>query len=254
MDIINDNTNNDLLFPKDKGRGLDLSERPKGFAYGGSAEPFPDNLIIPRSEWQPRIEEKKARKSRLRDIVDQMKLPPKDQEQTNFCWANAPTHCIEILRVKQNQPTVILSPASVACQINGFRNQGGWGKSALQFISDKGATPVDLWPANAIDRKYLTDAGKTAAMNYRDTEWWELEPNNIDHLISALLLGLPVAIGLSWWSHEVTAYDADWIDGAIAVDFRNSWGPGYGDNGYGTLQGRKMSPDDAVCPRLAINS
>lgn len=258
--IIDDATHDRHLFPADFGRGLDLSRRPAGFAYGGTAEPFPESLVVPRPEWQARIEERKARKATLRGICDQAKLPPKNQQDTNYCWWNSPTYCVEVLRVRQGQAPVELSAASGAAQATNYANPhgrpargvGGFGKDALDWIASKGVTPVKLWPVNAIDPRYATPEAAQAALDYRVTEWWELEPGNLDHVVSALLLGLPVSAGLSWWGHQVSYIDPDWIDGAIAIDFRNSWGRQYGDDGYGTLQGRRMLPDDATCPRVAV--
>lgn len=246
LTIINDNTGPDELFPKYVGRGLDLSMRPKGFAYSGTAEPFPTSLVIPRSEWQSRIKELETTGSRLSDLT---LIPCKDQSQTNFCWGNAPTYCVEILRVLQNQSHVTLSPASVCAQITNYKNIGGWGKAALDFITKKGIVPVAQWPANAINKQYATPTNIINALKYRVDEWWELEPGNIDHVISVLLRRTPIAVGYNWWSHEVTLIDPIWLDNDIAIRFRNSWGMGYGQQGYGILQGKKMLPDDAVAPR-----
>lgn len=249
--VLHDTTNSDEFFPKDKGRGLQLYHRGSS-GYAGVANPFPDSLLIPRSEWQARIKEREEKKSRIRDLCDQAKLPPKDQDQTDFCWGNAPTYLTEVMRVIQNEPMVILSPASVCAPLTDFKNEGGWGKWALQRISDHGAVPVDHWPANAINRKYDTPANDEIAASYRVTEWWELEPQNVDQLVTCLLLGYPVAVGYDWWSHEVSGIDPVWIDGDIGLLIRNSWGSSWKDNGYAILQGKRMIPDDAVAPRVAV--
>lgn len=168
------------------------------------------------------------------------------------CWCNAPTHCIEILRVQQNEPMVILSPASVACPQTNFKNVGGWGKNALLQIIGHGAVPVDNWPANAIDRKYATKDNAALAMNYRVVKWADLTPRNTPQLISLLLRDIPVAVAYNWWGHEVTAYDAVWVNGQIGVRDRNSWGMSYGHLGFFVLQGSKMLADDAVAPMTAL--
>lgn len=252
MIVINDSTSTDFTHGTEFGRGLDLSGKTAD-GYAGVADPFPSNLIIPKSEWQARIREMEETKTRLSDLMTQAGLPCKDQERTNYCWINAPTHCVEIVRALQNQPKIILSPASAGGPIKGFWNVGGWGKEGLEYIGDHGLVPVDKWPANAIERKYWTENNKRIALDYRDTEWWEI--STIEEYISCLLRRIPVAIGLAWWSHEVTAYDPMWVDGDIAVKFRNSWGMGWGDEGgYGILQGRKMLPDDMVAPRVVVAS
>lgn len=170
------------------------------------------------------------------------------------CWINAPTWCVEVIRAKQGQKHVSLSPASAGAQIKNYRNVGGWGKEGLQWIVDNGLVPTSMWPDNGISKQYRTEAAVKAAMDYRVAEWWVLPNRDIDAMISCVLRGHPVAIGLNWWSHEVTAIEAAWIDGAIALIIGNSYGVGWGTKGYGVLQGNQMYPDDAVAPRTALAS
>jgi hypothetical protein len=219
--------------------------------------PFPDELLVPESDWQGWIEEQEERKTRVSDLVMQAGLPCKDQGQTNFCWANAPVHIMEITRLIQNQPMVLLSPASVACPINGFKNRGGWGEDALRQLISAGAVPVALWPANAISKQYDTQANRTLALDYRASEWWNLRPRNDKQLISCLLRRIPVACGYNWQGHETVAVEAVWKNGKIGTRNRNSWSmnwPSVGAGGWYILQGQKMSADDAVAIRSGTAS
>ena len=262
MLIINDETSSHLYDPPAGfQRGLELGLRgPSDHEYGDIATAYTSDFDIPKSEWQARIEEIKERKSSLRHLCKlalhpdgvTTGLPCKDQSQTNYCWINAPTYATEVIRVRQNQPLVTLSPASVGAQLTNYRNVGGWGKDALDGIRRLGLTPTNLWPANAIDNRYLTAASKAEALKYRIDEWTELAPRNLNQLVSMLLRRIPVAVGYNWWGHEVTATGLLWLDGTVALEIRNSWSMGWGDEGYGILQGNKMLPDDAVCPRTAI--
>lgn len=249
--IIDDSTPYTQLLPADRLRGLDLGLRgPDG--YAGVAEPFPESLLIPRSEWQGRIAEREERKATIwhKAALDGWKV--KDQNGTNYCWINAPTACIELIRLFQNEERVVLSPASGGAQIKNYRNVGGWGKEALEWIGENGLAPVSLWPANAISRQYATATTLATAKMYRQTEWWELKVRSLDQLVSCLLRDHPVAVGYNWWGHEVTACDPVWLDGTVAVRIANSWGEGWGEKGWGILQGNRMLPDDACAPRVAI--
>lgn len=246
--IINDETTEEMYMPQapDQGRGLALDMRGFGdYVYGSFAAPFPQELLIPRSEWQARIQEMEEQKSRISDLINLKKLPHKDQGSTNYCWINAPVHCVEINRLQQNQKVVTLSPASAGAPIKNFSNVGGWGLEAVKWLAKNGCCPVDQWPANAIERKYYTEANRQLALKYRVDEWIECRPRNVEQMISLLLRRFPGAGGYNWWRHEITNCDPIWLDGEVAVRIRNSW-RGWGQFGFGVLQGSKMLADDLV--------
>lgn len=230
----------------DDSKGLELGLRGPGeYEYGDAAKPFPAELLIPRSEWQARIEEMEEQKSRISDRIFAKQFPHKDQGRTNYCWINAPCHCVEVKRLMANQKPIILSPASAGAKIKNYRNVGGWGKEGLEFIAKNGLVPVDKWPANAIDRKYDTEENAKLALDYRAVEWFECRPRNDDELMSGLLRRMPGAGGYNWWGHEVSVLDPVWLDGTHATRIRNSW-QNWGEFGFGILQGSKMRPDDLV--------
>lgn len=204
--------------------------------------------LIPRSEWTARIEEMERTKTRLSDIIRQAGIPSLDQNGTNYCWCNAVVTAIETGRAANGLPYVKMSPASVAAPIKGYRNQGGWGGEALEYIVAHGVAAASLWPANSISRSYFEQTRENAGL-HKVTEWYDLNNRNFDQLMTCLFLRIPVAIGLNWWSHEVCAIDPVVVSpGRYGVRFRNSWGSSYGDSGFSILTEAKATPDDACAP------
>lgn len=223
------------------------------FGYGAVAgtAPFPAELIIQPDEYEDRVKKQEADQSSLEHIADAMGVPVKNQQQTNFCWVNAPTHCVELLRAKQGQPYVELSPASVGAVITDFSNIGGYGPEAVAKIASDGLVSASLWPVNAINKEYDTAAANSERPKYQLDAWWDLKPRTMLEVFSCLLRNIPVAVGLNWWGHEVTYIRVVKSNGIFVPKFDNSWGTSWGDNGRGILTGSKMIPDDCIAPRLA---
>lgn len=228
-------------------------ELPRGgrvpFAVGASGE-LPAEFRIDPSEYEARIKELETMQATIRDKATFANLLCLDQDGTNFCWGNAPTYCYEVTRVYSNAPLIYFSPGSVCGPVNGFSNTGGWGGSALKRMVSHGIAPQSVYPANQVRKPSNFDAAMTVAAQSKVLEWWTLRDRNMQDVVSCLLRGWPVAAGLNWWSHEVSYTRALWLDGALAIEFRNSWGMSYGTDGYGILQGNRMMPDDAVTPRV----
>lgn len=259
MPIIDDNNYTDYLDPTVDGSSVRRGHKPRDYnkqpmgSLGGFARGF-DLRIIPRSDWPELIERKEREQSRLIDICDYAGLGVKNQKKIPYCWIFAPVHCLEIIRVVQNQDHVDLSPASVGAKIKNFRAVGGWGSEGLEYLVDHGCVPEEHWPATAIDRRYDTPENDLLRDRYRVTEWYELQPRNFDQLATCLLYGMPVAVGYNWWRHEVTAMDLVQVRGGFGIIIHNSWGPEWEDNGRGVLLESKATPDDAVSPRVAVAS
>jgi len=226
----------------------------KGFGanYGNRGlTALPKKWLIPRNEWQPRIEEIHARKMLLSDRIRKAGVKMKNQASLNYCWVFAVVHSYEINRLSANMPYKSYSPVSVGGPIKGWANVGGWGVEAIQRMGQEGVNETADWPDTALDKRYYTAANREKALENRVTEWFECEPRNIDEHISLLLHLRSAAAGRSWWAHEITDVDAVWVNGAIGVRYRNQW-LGFGDDGFAILQGNRMLADDLVSPQVSM--
>jgi hypothetical protein len=221
------------------------------FGSMGFAAPF-SLPVIPRSEWPGRIAKMEADKSRLSDVVLRAGIPSLDQNGTNYCWCNAVITAMETLRCVARDKYVKLSAASVAAPIQNYRNQGGWGAMALDFIVKHGVAAAEFWPANYWQSsKYDNEESRASRERHKVSEWWDIKPRSFDQLMTCLLLRIPVPIGLSWWKHEVCAMDPVNLGGGkFGARIRNSWGDSYGMKGFAVLSESKATPDDAVAPRV----
>ncbi len=205
---------------------------------------------IPRSEWGDRIREQEKTQSRLLDVAIYKDLPRLNQQQTNYCWINCVINAIHHTRALTNDRAVSLSPASAGAPIKRYSNQGGWPSDGIEYISTRGVCPVELWPANAIERRYDNDESREARKEFACTEWYDLEPDNFAQLVTALLLGYPVANGRMWWSHATLSIQPVILGpDEFGIMDDNSWGPKFGNNGRFVLSEKMGQIDGGVALR-----
>ncbi len=224
--------------------------RPRDFKqtpYGShrSAPAIDEGLLLSDDELIARIKEKDERKSWIRDICRAQNVPILDQNGTNFCWNFGVCGATMAYRAISGYPLVLLSPASAACQIKNFRNEGGWGMEAVEFAVDNGWCRQELWPQASIDRRYLTPEAKQDALTNRINNFWDVRAN-LKFVLSLVVRDIPVAVAFNWWSHLVFASFGAYLGGgAFGLGITNSWSEDWGDRGTGLLTGSRAMPDDA---------
>lgn len=226
--------------PSVHGRGYvrrDYRAQPYGSVAGVAAY---SGTIKSKAECVEITRDRKASKSTNRDIAEFFGIPIYDQNGTNYCWFNAVVKMLLYAQAKSGQAFTQLSAASGAAIIKNFRNNGGWGGEAIDFLKTRGVVPVEFWPNNAIDRRYDTPENDARRVKFKAIECMELEEGNLDQLRSVLCDGWLVAVGLSWWGHEVLITDYDDDDTYL---FDNSWGASWGDRGRGALTPKKAQGD-----------
>lgn len=211
-------------------------------------QPF-DIPLITGSELDDRIEIAEQNKSRLSDIYKFEGGKTKNQDGWGYCWIFATTHALEVSRAVQGQPYVELSASSAGLIIKNYRNQGGWGGEALEYLAKHGCCPVSMWPEVPSGASVRESAEtKAEKLKYRVTEWYEIR--SYAEVLTCLVLGIPVSTGHNWWGHQICQMDAIKKGGQYGSRILNSWGEGWGDGGYSVLMANKARPDGvAVAPR-----
>lgn len=239
-------------------RGLEPRDF-KAVPYGSLefAQPFPDKLVVDRAEWKDRLHLQKKDRSRLIDARARGGpnggiIPARDQNGKGYCWAHSTVSCALLLRAMMNEPYADLSAYHIAATIKNYRDEGGYNAQSVKFMAEHGCATSKTWPQQSMDRslknkpEVLEDAAR-----FKLTGWFELEPRNVDHLVSAYLHGMAVVSDYNWWGHSVGGMALEEVDPKNPVEsligwILNSWGQKWSQEGAGMLKGKKFLPDAAI--------
>lgn len=219
--------------------GRDYIAHPFGSMRWG-ANPF---KLIPEREWKDRIEE--GHRKKIFPIYHQIekKVPILNQKRLPYCWAYAVAGAVQSVRATHGLPTKHLSATSFAAPGKNYREEGGWTGEAIEYADDYGIATVETWPEAVNDRRYFNESREEAKL-HNVGQWFELRPKNFNEVMTCLLMGLPVCVGLLWWGHAVF-YSAPVWDGGPGVIVDNSWGSNWEDGGRTVLMRQKATPDEA---------
>lgn len=261
--IIDHTTDNDKLFDpvvdgERKGRGYD----PSFIIPSVKAEmkALPSTIKpIPPSDYQGLWEEQEGKKSSLYHLkrttmANGKPHPSLDQNGQGYCWAYSYAAGIMYSRASDNLPYVRLSPHSIACTIKNFRDQGGWCGLSARFARgqdpnhpDKsGCVPESHWPQKSMNRAYSTSEAWAEAKKFTTTEdYVDLTKNVYDQnmlkeqIFTCLWNNIPVIIDYNEWGHSVCGIRVRRLESGLFVpDIDNSWTPGWGENGIGSINAR----------------
>ena len=262
--VIHDSTPNDLLFdPVIDGKKMARGYVKRDYAIYPTTmfAPPTDIPLIPRSEWDARIDEQEARQSSLEHVFNNQPNAPAvrflHQNGHGYCWAYSTGNASMLMRAVNNQPYVRLNPHAVAAIIKGGRDQGGWCGLSAEFLKNTGIPTETFWKVHSRDTKQDTAEMRANAALHKVTEDWvdlsrEVYDRNltVDMLATLLLSNIACAIDFDEWGHSVCA--ARWVRierGSYGPRILNSW-LGWGDNGFGDIQ-RGWTVDSAVGIRVA---
>jgi hypothetical protein len=218
-----------------------------------SSAPAYNGPLFPESHWDELMALQEANKTSPYH-VHKNNVGVYSQQRTNFCWAFGVVGGVANRYAATGiHPVPSFSPASVACQIKDFRNVGGWGREACAGIQEYGLATTRTWPNCSFDRT-LPDTPKVRvdAFRHNIVQFNAIPAYNMVATMSCLLDPInpsPCTGGfMDSFSgpHLVLLLQAVKIDGQYGVLFVNSWGPKWGDSGYGILLGKKAVPAESI--------
>lgn len=163
---------------------------------------------------------------------------------------------------KKLRKEVIISPrylyyyAKLEGNFNPHSDTGAHIKDAIRVLETRGAVSEDVWPYKAGDLESNPPEAAETAEKYKIVQSFQL--TTIEEIKSALQQYGPVVAGISMFDSSLRSIDhqkGNWPDpapgdvtiGTIAIcivgydddkgliKFKNSWGMGWGDEGYGFL-------------------
>jgi hypothetical protein len=225
-----------------------------------------DMAVIPRSEWDARIDQQEQTQSSLEHLYlrganNGPQFVNLDQNGNGYCWAYSVGHCIMLARLRDNQPLIRLNPHGPAAIIKRGADQGGWCGLSAQFAREHGypveGTGAGQWPLHSRDLRRDTPELRAAMRNYVVTEDWvdlmrPVYSQNLtmDQIATCLLCNQPCALDFSWWGHSVCGVRKVKVEaGSYGTLILNSW-KGWGRHGLGILRGEREKPMGAVCMRV----
>ena len=218
-----------------------------------------DMPLIPENEWEERLADQKAKNKRYTAVRRKGKfgqmMPSRDQNGKGYCWAHSSVSALLLLRAMFNLPYVDLSAYAVACIIKNYRDQGGWCSQSVEWIAENGCPSSEFWPQQSMKRENDTPDMRANAKLHRYLKWVELDPGNLNQLVTMLLQPIPVPVitDFNWWSHSVCTMQIESIK-PLRTRIWNSWGDSWSEQGEGILEDRKCIPDGAIAPLLSTLS
>lgn len=194
-----------------------------------------------------------------------------DQGPLGSCVGNAIAGAIELLQEKTLGDYEDVSRLFIYYEarkrINEIYNDSGcYIRDGIKSIRKAGAAREAVWPYDVekFDDKPSPEAYADAA-DRKFTSYWRLQ--TLSAMLNCLANGYPFVFGFSVYTHvmddEVTKtgkidmpQDWEYLEGGHAVlavgydrtmgrvIFRNSWGDGWGDAGYGTIPFEYLTDDN----------
>lgn len=213
------------------------------------AKSAPTIKAMTDAELKEAIEYKTAKKAWISDRFDLAKLPVKNQQNSNYCWAHGAVRCCEACYVFSGGRVFVLSAFDVAACIKGGRNQGGSGIVAVEWIAQNGVCREDFHKPMDFDSSRSSEQSANASL-HKIEAYDDLEPSDRNLIYTYVVNDIAVTVGIPVWGHEVAITYLALEGGTVYPGIDNSWGTGYGNNGRAVLHGAYTRFDEAGAVRL----
>ncbi len=188
--------------------------------------------------------------------VNEGVTPAKQQGGCGSCWDFAATGAFEAaIRIATGRIENLSEQHVLVCNYAGHGCSGGWAESAYEVFMYPGAVEESCFPYVANDNVPCSNGDNCEVIDFLDG-YEDITPNTVANIKEAVFRG-PVAVAVAarddWYSYNNGCYEWDggssinhqvlivgWDDnmceGQGAWIIKNSWGTGWGMNGYMTIK------------------
>lgn len=214
--------------------------------------------LYPKSDWVELIELQSKNQSSPFHVHKGNKTKVLNQGRYGYCWMYGTVNCILNRYSAQGiDPAPDLNAHATAAMGKRYRNQGGFGAEATEFVAQFGIPEYDVWPEYSNDRSLETNPAVIESCKKHKLVTFEEAPrNSFEAVVSALICPVdpcPVTLAFSWWRHLVAGlrpvYRGSGRSVEFGLEFVNSWGANWGEGGYGKVWNQKAVPFEAVIVR-----